>query len=113
MEDVQAVTEILSDFKKIIYSRDYKLKNLAKCATELLAVTEDLQKQIDNIKQNDSVIIILDSCKELGDGIVEYLKEKLCKINTKFFRFGNNEINIIKLIINIINLIIINPLLFF
>lgn len=52
-----------------------------------------LKKQIDNIKQNDSVVIVMESCEELGKGIVDHLREKVKNINTKFLRFGNNEIN--------------------
>ncbi|XWV26963.1 putative phosphoribosyl pyrophosphate synthetase [Tupanvirus soda lake] len=60
---------------------------------ELLNRITNLEKIVKNIKQNDSVVIVLDSCKELGDGVVDCLKEKLEKINTTYFRFGNNEIN--------------------
>ncbi len=53
----------------------------------------NLENQINNIKQNDSLVIVMESCEELGKGIVDKLKEKMSDIKTEFFRFGNNEIN--------------------
>jgi ribose-phosphate pyrophosphokinase len=52
-----------------------------------------LENLFKNTKQNDSVVIVMDSCKELGKGIVERLKGEINEISTKYFRFGNNEIN--------------------
>jgi ribose-phosphate pyrophosphokinase len=61
---------------------------------KLANTINNLKKRINDIKQDDSVIIVLESCEELGKSIVDYLQEKIHNINVKFFRFGNNEINI-------------------
>ena len=46
-----------------------------------------------NVKQTDAVIIILDSCGELGKNLVQELTDKLTRIKSKFVKFGNSEIN--------------------
>ncbi|XWV25625.1 DEHA2D17908p [Tupanvirus deep ocean] len=60
---------------------------------QLLQKITNLEKLVKDTKQNDAVVIVLDSCKELGDAIVHCLVGKLEKISTAYFRFGNNEIN--------------------
>lgn len=42
---------------------------------------------------NNSVVIVMESCKDLGDTIIQHLHGRLGKVNTKFFHFGNNEVN--------------------
>ena len=79
MEVLSQIQEDLNQLhnENIILKRDFaKLKNF-----------------VENIKQDNSVIIVMDSCKELGDNVVDYLKRNLKKINTTFLRFNNNEVN--------------------
>lgn len=53
----------------------------------------DLEALLRTIKQKDSVIIVLESCSELGDGISKYLENKIRRIDISFNKFKNNEIN--------------------
>jgi ribose-phosphate pyrophosphokinase len=69
------------------------MKELLVTWIQLLNKVESLEKHLQDYKQSDAVIIVLDSCQELGEKIVEYLDGKLNNIGTKYFRFGNNEIN--------------------
>ena len=53
----------------------------------------DLKLLLEKIKQNDSAVIVMESCDELGNNIAEYLKDEIRKINTSFTKFRNTEIN--------------------
>ena len=46
-----------------------------------------------NLAMENSAVIVLDSCRELGDGVVRILAGKVKQIDIKFVRFGNNEVN--------------------
>ena len=79
METLFQIQEDLNDLhnENIILKRELiKLKNI-----------------VENIKQDNSCLIVMDSCKELGDNVVNYLKDNLKKINTTFIKFKNNEVN--------------------
>jgi len=52
-----------------------------------------MEKLVLNSKKNDAVIIAMDSCKDLGEGIQKHLEDRMDKITAKFMKFGNNEIN--------------------
>lgn len=47
-----------------------------------------------DMEKDDSILIILNSCDELGIAVADKLKGKINCIDTKFQKFGNNEINI-------------------
>lgn len=54
---------------------------------------ETMEKMMEEMKKKDAVVIFLDSCRDLGEGIQKYLEGKVENIRTKFMRFGNNEVN--------------------
>lgn len=59
-----------------------------------LIVNNIQQEQTICDKINKSVIIVMDSCRDLGMATASILKDKVDLINHKFVKFGNNEINI-------------------
>ncbi|AYV85615.1 MAG: hypothetical protein Satyrvirus26_4 [Satyrvirus sp.] len=60
---------------------------------DLLDEINHLKEKINKSKNNDSVIIVMNSCGDLGDKIKSKLDNKIRSIDTKFFHFGNNEVN--------------------
>jgi ribose-phosphate pyrophosphokinase len=48
---------------------------------------------LEGLKQKDAVIIVMDSCCELGNAVAKYLFPSIKKVDTSFTRFKNNEIN--------------------
>ena len=64
------------------------LENLGKAILKI----EQLEKQLSKLR-TESVVIVMDSNVELGNGIVSILHNSVKQTSTKIYRFGNNEIN--------------------
>lgn len=50
-----------------------------------------LREKLKNPNKNKSVVIIMESCKELGNEVLKYLEGVVDPIDAEFVRFGNNE----------------------
>ena len=65
---------------------------------DVRTITNTLFEKISSLEMklraNDkSVVIVLDSCKELGNNTINRLSGMVKKTNTQFYQFGNNEVN--------------------
>lgn len=72
---------------------NHEVQDLKEKVASLEKQLQLLMSTQENSKNSNSVVIVLDSCKELGEEIVKKLAKSICTTNTKFYRFGNNETN--------------------
>ena len=82
-----------AEILKQVEDYDAKLKAILVNFDARLKAKEDIEEVMDAYKQQQSVIIIMDSNKELGEAIVAHLNGRIKQVGTKIYRFGNNELN--------------------
>lgn len=49
---------------------------------------------VEKYQKDNSVIVVMDSCDDLGENTAKILQAEICQIGSKIVRFGNNEINV-------------------